>query len=126
MDFFAVIDQVIELLRTRRRVSYRALRVQFHLDDEALDALKAELIEMHQIAVDQGGTILVWTGARGASQGPSSQPCQSLLPPRIPEGQEPQWRGEPPAPDAERCQLTVLFCDLVGSIVLATQLDPDE
>jgi hypothetical protein len=65
MDLFAVLDQVIELLRTRGRVSYRALRVQFHLDDEALDALKAELIEVHQIAVDQAGAMLVWAGDGG-------------------------------------------------------------
>jgi predicted ATPase len=45
MDLFAVVDQVIELLRSRSRVSYRALQVQFNLDDEALDALKAELID---------------------------------------------------------------------------------
>jgi hypothetical protein len=47
MDLFAVLDQVIELLRSRGRVSYRALKVQFNLDDEALEALKAELIEVH-------------------------------------------------------------------------------
>ena len=40
MDLFAVIDQVIEPLRSRGRVSYQALRVQFSLDDEALEALK--------------------------------------------------------------------------------------
>ena len=44
MDFLAVADQVIELLRSRGRVSYRALKVQFHLDDEQLDALKEELL----------------------------------------------------------------------------------
>jgi hypothetical protein len=65
MDLFAVVDQVIKLLRSRGRVSYRALRVQFHLDDEALEALKAELIEVHQMAVDQAGTMLVWTEDRG-------------------------------------------------------------
>ena len=75
MDLFAVVDQVIELLRSRGRVSYRALRVQFQLDDESLDALKAELIEVHQIAVDQAGTMLVWTGDGGALSEP---------PPRIP------------------------------------------
>src|SRR5262249_5735583 len=32
----------------------------------------------------------------------------------------------PPSPDAERRQLTVLFCDLADSTVLASQLDPDE
>src|SRR5262249_24957445 len=31
-----------------------------------------------------------------------------------------------PAPDAERRQLTVLFCDLVGSTRLAGQLDPED
>ena len=30
------------------------------------------------------------------------------------------------APDAERRQLTVMFCDLVGSTALAERLDPEE
>jgi len=47
MDFYAILDQVIDLLKQRGRVSYRALKVQFHLDDEALEALKDELIEVH-------------------------------------------------------------------------------
>jgi hypothetical protein len=33
MDLLAVVDQVIELLRNRGRVSYQALRVQFNLND---------------------------------------------------------------------------------------------
>jgi class 3 adenylate cyclase len=33
---------------------------------------------------------------------------------------------ERPRPEGERRQLTVLFCDLVDSTVLATQLDPEE
>src|SRR5262249_36563958 len=32
----------------------------------------------------------------------------------------------PPTPEAERRQLTVMFCDLVDSTVLAGQLDPEE
>jgi class 3 adenylate cyclase len=117
MDFFAVVDQVIDLLRSRGRVSYRALRVQFNLDDEALDALKAELIEVHQVAVDQAGAMLVWAGDRGALPEPL---------PRTPKAQQPQPRAEPQAPEAERRQLTVLFCDLVDSTVLASQLDPED
>jgi class 3 adenylate cyclase len=31
-----------------------------------------------------------------------------------------------PTPSAERRQLTVMFCDLVGSTVLATRLDPED
>jgi hypothetical protein len=33
MDFYAVLDQVVDLLRRRGRVSYRALKRQFALDD---------------------------------------------------------------------------------------------
>src|SRR5262249_41460989 len=33
---------------------------------------------------------------------------------------------EAPAVDAERRQLTVMFCDLVGSTALSEQLDPEE
>ena len=43
---------------------------------------------------------------------------------------KPQRRGERPAPrrapEAERRQLTVLFCDLVGSTALAARLDPED
>ncbi len=38
-------------------------------------------------------------------------------------------RFQPPdssRPEAERRQLTVMFCDLVGSTALSTQLDPEE
>ena len=37
MDFVAVVDQVIALLRQRGRVAYRTLKRQFQLDDEALE-----------------------------------------------------------------------------------------
>jgi hypothetical protein len=62
MDFYAVLDQVLDLLRRRGRVAYRALQVQFHLDDAALAALKDELIAAQRLAVDEEGTVLVWTG----------------------------------------------------------------
>ena len=35
-------------------------------------------------------------------------------------------KSHPPAPEAERRQLTVMFCDLVGSTALSEQLDPEE
>jgi class 3 adenylate cyclase/tetratricopeptide (TPR) repeat protein len=126
MDLFAVVDQVIELLRSRGRVSYRALQVQFNLDDKALEALKAELIEVHQIAVDQAGTMFVWTGDGGIRPGSPQWSSPSTPPSRLPEAQSPQRTAEPHAPDAERRQLTVLFCDLVDSTALASRLDPEE
>jgi hypothetical protein len=33
MDFYMVVDQVLDLLRQRARVTYRALKRQFDLDD---------------------------------------------------------------------------------------------
>ena len=50
MDFVAVLDQVITLLRQRGRVAYRTLKVQFQLDDDALEALKDELLYAQQVA----------------------------------------------------------------------------
>jgi len=43
MSFIAVVDRVIELLRNRGRISYRALTLEFALTDEQLDGLKEEL-----------------------------------------------------------------------------------
>jgi hypothetical protein len=62
MDFYTLLDQVVDLLRQRQRVTYRALKVQFHLDDEALEALKDEIIEAQHLAVDEAGKVLIWTG----------------------------------------------------------------
>ena len=42
MDFYALLDQVVDLLRSRGRVSYRALQRHFGLDDAYLDDLKVE------------------------------------------------------------------------------------
>ena len=44
MDFIAVMEQAIALLRQRGRVTYRTLQIQFTLDDEQLAALKDELL----------------------------------------------------------------------------------
>ena len=62
MDFYAVLDQVLDLLRQRGRVAYRVLKLQFKLDDETLEALKDELIYSQRLAVDAEGKVLVWAG----------------------------------------------------------------
>ena len=59
MTFDEILDRAIEMLRRRGRVSYRALKRQFDLDDAYLADLKAEIIEGHQTAIDQDGEILV-------------------------------------------------------------------
>jgi class 3 adenylate cyclase/predicted ATPase len=129
MDFYAMLDEVIALLRQRQRVTYRALKVQFQLDDEALAALKEELIEAQHLATDEAGRLLVWTvSAETAATSPPS--AAQHAPPPAPQAAPPA-QGEaatallPPA-DAERRQLTVLFCDLVESTALARRLDPED
>jgi len=130
MDFYAVLDQVLALLRQRGRVSYRALKRQFDLDDAYLDDLKMEIIEVQQCAVDQDGTMLVWTDATGATPLPPPT-LPAPVPPSPTQADDPSREAVSPPPavrstDAERRQLTVLFCDLVDSTVLASQLDPEE
>ena len=92
MDFYAVVDQAVSLLRTRGRVSYRALKEHFGLDDHRLDALRAELLYAHGDHVSEDGRGLVWAAGH----------------------------------QGERRQLTMFFCDLVGSTTLASQFDPEE
>src|SRR5215510_7472260 len=116
MDFYAVLAQVSELLQREGRVSYRALKVQFSLDDDQLEALKDELIEAKRLAVDERGRVLVWVG--------EAPPAESSTMRTVPATPQPEAQPEhvvqrvppattPHAPDAERRQLTVMFCDLV-------------
>ena len=128
MTFEEILDQAIAMLQRRGRLTYGALKRQFQLDDAYLDDLKAELIEGQRVAVDEDGRVLVWTGE--AVTGPT---------PALPESPAAQPAGTPaatvhgapppatrPSSEAERRQLTVMFCDLVGSTPLAERLDPED
>ena len=70
MTFYEMLEQVIALLQRHGRLSYRALKVQFELDDDRLDLLKEELIDIQHVAQDQDGRMLVWT--RGTETPPHS------------------------------------------------------
>src|SRR5262249_35110422 len=118
MDFDALLAQVRELLQRQERVSYRALRLRFQLDDQALAALKDELIYAQPVARDEAARVLVGVREAGPPAAPTAPPVSPLPPESAP--------ADPRIPDAERRQLTVLFCDLVDSTALATQLDPEE
>jgi hypothetical protein len=45
MTFDEILGQVLQLLQRQERVSYRALKRRFNLDDEYLEDLKAALIK---------------------------------------------------------------------------------
>ena len=62
MSFDELLTQVRELLQSKGRVSYRALKLQFHIDDEYIAGLKDELIEAERVAHDEDGKVLVWVG----------------------------------------------------------------
>ena len=62
MDLYEVIDQVAVLLQQRGRLAYQALKYQFKLDDDGVNALKAELIDVQEVAVDKDNKMLVWVG----------------------------------------------------------------
>src|SRR4029434_4796420 len=95
MDFVAVVDQVISLLRQRGRMTYRTLQRQFQLDDEALHDLTDELLYTHPEVRDDAGRGLVWTGDIETPVSPAS-PASVHAPP--PAASSP--------PDADTRQLT--------------------
>src|SRR4030095_11804509 len=74
MDFYTVLDQAVDLLRQRGRVTYRALKLQFQLDDDQLEALTDELLYAHPQVVDNAGRGLLWTGAPAAVPLPAAAP----------------------------------------------------
>jgi hypothetical protein len=127
VDFVAVVDQVIALLRQRGRVTYRLLKRQFQLDDEALEDLKIELIDGQRLATDEQGTVLVWTGEATALPAVAAAPA----PASAPLGYTPPYLAEKiltsrSALEGERKQVTVLFADIKGSTELIAGLDPEE
>ena len=129
MTFDDILDQVITLLKRQGRVSYPALKIRFSLDDEYLEALKAEIIEAQQLATDEHGRVLVWTGTTADISAAASPPAQTTPLPAVQEQPSPEVPPRvtaSPSPDAERRQLTVMFCDLVDSTTLSSRLDPED
>jgi len=59
MTFDEVLAQVCALLQREGRVSYRALRRRFDLDEAYLEDVKAEIIQAKKLAIDEEGTVLV-------------------------------------------------------------------
>jgi hypothetical protein len=62
VTFKEVLAHVIGWLQQDQRISYRALKRQFALDDDYLEDLKAEIIQAKQMARDEEGVVLIWTG----------------------------------------------------------------
>jgi hypothetical protein len=54
-----VVGQILGLLQRQGRVSYRALKRQFDLDDEYIEDLKPEITQAQRLALDEDGAVLV-------------------------------------------------------------------
>ena len=144
MKFSEIVEQAGVLLQRKGRVTYRALKREFDLDDELLTDVKDELIKAAQVARDENGEVLVWVGDEGTGEAenrrsgepkappqpltPSTQPPVSYTPPHLAE----RIRAEQAAlearsgTDGERKTITALFADLKGSTALIEGLDPEE
>jgi class 3 adenylate cyclase/tetratricopeptide (TPR) repeat protein len=128
VDFVAVVDQAITLLRQRGRLTYGTLKRQFQLDDAALDDLKDELIYGQRLAEDEEGRVLVWSGDTGTVPTTPAAPVASHG--QAPLAYTPPYLAEKiltskSALEGERKQVTVLFADLKGSTELIRDLDPE-
>lgn len=125
MTFAEIVEQALAMLQRRGRVAYRTLSRQFNLDDDALDDLKVELIEAQQVASDEDGHVLVWTGAVAAPAAVRARPSDVG-----PRASTPAHLAEKivtarPALAGERKQVTGRFADLPDSTELIRGLAPE-
>ena len=132
MTFEEILNQAMALLQRQGRVSYRALKRQFDLDEAYVEDLKLELIEVHQVAVEQDNTMLVWTGGAAVPPPPAATPVpvRADAPETVPLAYTPPHLTDKilasrPALEGERKQVTVLFADLKDSTELIRGLDPE-
>ena len=146
MDFFERLAIAKWMLQRQGRISYATLKREFELDDDSLNDLRYELIVGQRLAADEKGEVLVWTGGRGSgAEGTKEHPgiTEELAPVRsnlsktskVVSIAQPAFQREISTDtsslsfsdaEAERRQLTVMFCDLVGSTALSTRLDPED
>ena len=148
MNFERVLQKVLWRLVTEGSISYRRIKRSFDLDDDGLEDVRRELIgHCHSGRCRR-------RASRLGAEGRLARPEPTALPQPLPalrRGEKPTAlpaeRDFPvaapitlspvsPAPvtpaasaaasEAERRQLTVMFCDLVGSTALSTGMDPED
>ena len=110
--FQALIPGVMWRLQHDRRITYRTLKYTFGLDAPLLEEIKEELL-LIGVARDEDQKVLVWIGGDSPTDVSPDKPMVAPEPDRS-------------VPEAERRQLTVMFCDLVGSTDLSGKLDPED
>ncbi len=132
MTFEEILQQIVDILKDRGRVSYRALKRQFEVDDHYLKDLKEELLYAYSQVSEDGSRGLSWTDESSVtSTTPSPSPPIDNAQTSTPTGvYTPQYLVEKiltshATLEGERKQVTVLFCDLANSTGLAEALGPE-
>src|SRR6266571_1323708 len=133
--FDDLLEQIIALLQRDGRVTYRALKRRFGLDDDYLADLCGEIVKAKRLAVDEDGEELVWrdTSAVPGStfQVPRFQPPDPRPVSYTPKHLAERIRAEQAAMEArgsvdgERKTITALFADIKDSTALIEDLDPE-
>jgi len=127
MSFLDTVERAKAYLERQGRVSLRALKREFDLDDAALEELVEELVDVQSVAVSDGKVLQqsgeVTTRPSAIAEKPS--------PERAPNEYTPKHLADKilkgkSALEGERKQVTVLFADVKGSMELAEQLDPED
>ena len=129
MTFEEILDHAMAMVQRRGRVTYRTLKRQFNLDEDAFEDLKDELLYAHPHVVGDDGRGLIWTGAARPTPRPGSPLAVDRA--RAPRSYTPQYLAEKiltskSALEGERKQVTVLFADLKGSMELLADRDPED
>jgi class 3 adenylate cyclase len=98
--------------------------------------VKFEVIEVHRMAIDQDGTMLVWAGPLASAPPPAALPSPSAsdpvsVQPRASLAYTPPHLAEKiltarGALEGERRHVTILFADTKGSMELIQGLDPKD
>ena len=139
MKFSDVVEQARTLLQRAGKITYRTLKREFDLDEEALADLKDELLFSDPQVKEESERGLVWVGdreegemAKGGNGNPEGEKGKGGKGEK--EGVPGQWT--PPhlaeriravsVTEGERKTITALFADIKGSTALIEGLDPEE
>lgn len=123
----AMLPFVIALLEKQARITRRSLQRAFAVDEESLDRLGEELAKQQIADIDERQTLI--RVADPVPVVPQTGPTTVTKVPRAASQTvaDSEPTGSPHRPSqAERRQLTVMFCDLVGSTDLSGKLDPED
>src|SRR5262245_48186334 len=80
MTFEEILDHAAAMLQRRGRLTYRTLKRQFQLDDDALNDLKDALVYAHPQVRDNAGQGLIWSSDTGAAPSAATAPAGTREP----------------------------------------------